>query len=53
MNKIKMKPGTGWAIVGIIGSVISLVAGNKKDDSNKREIAEMAANILEERQSKN
>ena len=48
----KIDAGTVWGIIGIAGTIISLVAGNKKEESNLDKVAEKAADIMEKRQSR-
>lgn len=53
MKKPKIGAGTGWAIVGIAATLVSLIANNKKEASNLDAIAEKAADILEKRTNSN
>lgn len=45
----KPNAGTVWTLVGVVASVIGVVASNKKEASNMDTIAEKAADIMEKR----
>ena len=47
----KIDAGAIWMAVGLVASVIGFVAGKKGDDSRMDQIAEKAADILENRMS--